>query len=130
MMKSARNHVHRSRLYLAKGVESSRLRRRKYGLVRSFGIPEDALGGSLNRVQRKCGKPTCRCASGEGHLMWTLTYSVGGKRRVEFIPADLVPVVQPLVEKGRAYRDAVAEVLAINAQLFSRWRRQKQRKRS
>ncbi len=67
-------------------------------MIRRFGIPEDVLGGSLSLVHRKCGKPTCRCASDERHPMWTLTYSVGGNRRVEFIPEDLVPVVQPLAE--------------------------------
>lgn len=62
--------------------------------------------------------------------MWTLTYSVGGNRRVEFIPEDLVPLVQPLAEEGRAYRAAAHEVLTINAQLMSLWRRQQRARKS
>lgn len=62
--------------------------------------------------------------------MWTLTYSVAGKRRVEFIPDDLVPQVQPLAETGRAYREAVREVLNINAQLLTLWRKQKKKRKS
>ena len=57
--------------------------------------------------------------------MWTLTYSVEGKRRVEYVPEDLVPLVRALADEGRAYREAAQEVLTINARLLSLWRRQK-----
>ncbi len=56
--------------------------------------------------------------------MWTLTYSVAGQRRVEFIPDDLVPVIEPLAEEGHAYLDALRELLCINAQLVTLWRKQ------
>ena len=56
--------------------------------------------------------------------MWTLTYSVEGKRHVEFVPDVLISEVQPLAEAGRSYRDAMLEVLTINAQLLTLWRRQ------
>ena len=56
--------------------------------------------------------------------MWTLTYSVDGRRRVEFIPTEFLSVVQPLAEQGREYREAVRELMAINAQLVSLFRQQ------
>ena len=56
--------------------------------------------------------------------MWTLTYSVDGNRRVEFLPDALVALVAPLAEEGRAYRDALNEILTINAQLVTLWRQQ------
>ena len=56
--------------------------------------------------------------------MWTLTYSVKGRRHVEFIPDELVPKIAPLAEEGRAYRDALSEIQTINAQLVTLWRRQ------
>jgi hypothetical protein len=131
MAKSARKKVIRRRKsvnqtnpYTAKGVEASQLRRRRGILARRFGIPQEILGGSLNQVTRKCGKTTCRCASGEGHPMWTLTYSVNGRRHVEFVPNDLVPQLAPLSEEGRDYRDALHEILTLNAQLVTLWRRQ------
>lgn len=136
MPKSARKTTIRTRktankteAYAAKGVAASRLRQRKHQLARRFGIPHELLGGSLNEVARKCGKPTCRCASGEGHPMWTLTYSVDGQRRVEFIPDELVPLIAPLAEEGRAYRDALSEILTINAQLVTLWREQQRSRR-
>jgi hypothetical protein len=131
MAKSARNPAYRTRkkvskteIYTAKGREAAVLRRRKHQLARRFGVPADPLGGSLNQVARRCGKPTCHCASGEGHLMWTLTYSVNGQRHVEFISDELLPQVAPLAERGRAYRDALNELLTINAQLVTLWRKQ------
>ena len=53
---------------------------RKHQLVRCFAIPGDPLPGSLVYSQRRCGKPTCQCAQGEGHPIWYLSFSVQGKK--------------------------------------------------
>lgn len=110
--------------YGAKGPKASQLRQRKHALARRFGLPAEALGGALSKVYRKCGKASCHCASGEGHPMWTLTYRVEGAKHVEFIPADLVTVLEPLTEQGRAYREALREIMTINAQLVTLFREQ------
>jgi hypothetical protein len=49
----------------------------------------------------------------------------GGKKHVERIPNEWVEEVQRLVEAGREFKEAVAEVFAANAQLLALWRRQK-----
>jgi len=131
MVKSARKkairrekRISKTACYAAKGVTASQLRRRRHVLAARFAIPAELLGGSLKQVTRRCGKPACRCASGEGHPMWTLTYSIDGRRRVEFLPDAAVALAKPLAEEGRAYRDALHEILAINAQLVSLWRKE------
>jgi len=43
---------------------------------------------------------------------------VGGKKRVERIPDAWVQDVRRRVEAGREFKQAVAEVLAANAQLL------------
>ena len=53
-----------------------------------------------------------------------------GKRRVERIPDEWVDEVRPLVEAGREFKDAVAEVFAANAQLLALWRKQSAKKKS
>jgi hypothetical protein len=78
--------------------------------------------------QRRCGKPTCHCADGEGHPMWSLTFMRQGKKRVERIPDAWVDDVRRQVEAGRAFKEAVAEVFAANAQLLALWRRQEARR--
>ena len=115
--------------YDAKGDPAARLRQRKYALLRRLQIPPDALGGSLALTHRRCGKPTCRCAEGEGHPLWSLTFYLDGKKRVERIPDEWVEQIRPLVERGREFKDAVAEVFAANSQLLALWRQQSMKKR-
>ena len=116
--------------FKVKGETAARLRQRKHTLLREFRIPEDALPGSLVLTHRRCGKPTCHCASADkGHPMWQLTFMVDGKKRVESIPKEWVDQILPLVERGREYKDAVAEVFAINAQLLVLFRKARRKKR-
>ena len=110
--------------YKAKGDTAARLRQRKHALLRGFEIPADALPGSLTQTHRRCGKSNCHCAQGEGHPLWTLTFMVNGAKRVERIPDEWVDEIGPLVEQGREFKQAVAEVLAANAQLLALWRKQ------
>lgn len=110
--------------YDANGDAAARLRQRKYALLRRFQIPPDALPGSLSLIHRRCGKPTCHCAQGQGHPVWRLAFMVAGKQRVEWIPPEWVEQIRPLVEQGREFKDAVAEVFASNAQLLTLWRQQ------
>jgi len=116
-------------LYDAKGDPASRLRQRKHALLRGLKIPPDSLPGSLALTHSRCGKPTCRCAEGEGHPSWSLTFMADGKKHVERIPDEWVEQVRPLVEQGREFKDAIAEVFAANAQLLALWRRQSTKKR-
>jgi hypothetical protein len=108
--------------FSSKNRGASRLRLRKYELVRRFHLPENMLGGCLALTHRRCGKPTCHCIDGRGHPMWTLSYSFEGKKRVEVLPKAMVAELTPLVEQGRRLREAVMEVLAINLQLLRLWR--------
>jgi hypothetical protein len=39
------------------------------------------LRGSLVTFRRRCGKPTCHCASGEGHESPALTYTEAGRTK-------------------------------------------------
>jgi hypothetical protein len=110
-----------------KGPEAARLRQRKFELIRKFHLPEDLLPGSLSLTHTRCGKPTCHCASGEGHPAWSLTFMVEGEKRVERIPKAWAEEVRRQVEAGREFQQALREVLSANAQLLVLWRKQKGR---
>jgi hypothetical protein len=110
-----------------KGPEASKLRQRKFRLLQTLRIPEDALPGSLALIHRRCGKPTCHCAKGEGHPVWVLTYTYQGKKHVEWIPEEWVEEIRARVEEGRAFQEAFREVLVTNAQLVVLARRQRRR---
>ena len=107
------------------GPQAARLRQRKFQLVRKFRLPEDLLPGCLSVSHTRCGKPTCHCASGEGHPAWSLTFMANGKKRVERIPKEWVEEVRRRVGAGREFQDAVREVLTANAELLVLWRKQK-----
>jgi hypothetical protein len=100
------------------GPLAARWRKRKFDQLRRFSIPDDLLPGSFVRTTVTCGKPTCHCATGEGHPHWTLTFMSDGKRRVVHIPNDMVDDVQRRVDAGRAFQAAVRDVLTANAELL------------
>jgi hypothetical protein len=115
--------------YDAKGDKAARLRQRKHALLARFQVPSDALPGSLALTHRRCGKASCHCSDGEGHAIWSLTFMADGKKHVERIPDEWVEQIRPLVEEGREFKEAVAEVFASNAQLLALWRQQSIKKR-
>jgi hypothetical protein len=110
-----------------KGPEAARLRQRKFALIRQFQLPEDQLPGSLSVSYTRCGKPTCHCLQGAKHAAWSLTFMAAGKKRVERIPKDWVEEVRGRVQAGRAFQDALREVLTANAELLVLWRKQQAR---
>lgn len=112
-----------------RGPETTRLRRRARRLLARFRLPDDALPGSLARSHRRCGKPSCHCAHGDGHPLWTLTFMADGKKRVESIPADWVETIRSRVKAGRHFKEAAAGLLRINAELLVLARKQRPARR-
>ena len=110
-----------------RSLEASRLRRRARRLRDRFQVPQDALPGSLALSYRRCGKPSCHCADGDGHPLWSLTFMADGKKNVEIIPADWIDALRPRVEAGRRFKNAAVELLVINAELLVLARNQRPR---
>ena len=113
----------------AKSPEASQLRRRKYELVRQFGIPENILP-RLRLGQRRCGRPNCRCAGGVGHPQWSLSLSQRSGRRIEHVPVEWAEEVERIYLETQAFLDAMQEVMAINLELFTMARGQQRRGRT
>lgn len=98
--------------------QASRLRQRKFEILRHLPRLADQLPGALTLSYTRCGKPTCRCVRSKGHPAWSLTYMIRGERHVDRIPAEWAQEVQHRVAAGREFQDAVRDVLAANAQLL------------
>lgn len=113
------------------GPQAARLRKRKADLLRLFPIPDNLLPGSLSESHMRCGKPGCHCAQDKdpGHCFWTLTYMVQARKRTLHIPKDLVEEVRQRVEAGRAFHDAVRQILAANAELLALARQHRRKKK-
>lgn len=100
-------------------VSRHTLATRRRQLVTTLTLPPDGLPGSLALSHRRCGSATCHCHTDpQGHPSWTLTFMADGRKRVVHVPTDVVEDVRARVEAGNAYKSAVAEVLAINAQVM------------
>lgn len=114
-----------------KGPLAAQWRKRKFDLLEHFAIPDNLLPGSLSCSQVRCGKPNCHCADGEGHTNWTLTFMSDGKRRTLHVPEPLVESVRRQVDAGRAFQNAVRDVLTANAELLIlAWQQEKQKRKA
>jgi hypothetical protein len=70
------------------------------------------LRGTLTTFRRRCGKPSCRCATGEPHESPALTYTEGGRTRtVTLSRAEVAEVKAALVryEQARAKLERAAQ---------------------
>ena len=112
-----------------RGHQASRLRQRKFDILRRFPIPDNLLPGTLTETHSRCGRPTCHCADPKdpGHVAWSLTFMSAGKHRVQRIPKEWAESVAARVQGGREFQDAVREVLTANAELLVLERHQQRR---
>ncbi len=70
------------------------------------------LRGTLTTSRRRCGKPNCRCVSGEPHESPALRFSEGGQyRTLTLHEADMAEVTAALAryEAARGELEAAAE---------------------
>ncbi len=73
------------------------------------------LWGSLVAVYRKCGKPTCHCATGEKHgPAWYLSRREEGRTQMRFVPPAQLERVQQSVAAFQRYRELGQRLAAQN----------------
>ncbi len=91
------------------------------------------LRGSLVRMQRTCGKKTCRCQQGQKHPALCLAIRWGNQRKMIYIPHDLEDMVRRWVETGQEVDkllDAISQqcletLLAKKTEILARKRKEK-----
>ena len=74
---------------------------------------------ALVRHRVRCGKPACRCATGEGHgPYWFLRWREGGVQRRRYVrQADVAAVGAVIARRRRDEREARRAVAATLADL-------------
>ena len=77
------------------------------------------IQGSFYLLRRKCGKPNCRCASGQPHCSWVLSRSEEGKDRLYSVPDDERARVRKEAAEYRRYQRARALLVKRHAQLLA-----------
>lgn len=69
--------------------------------------------GSLVTIRRKCGKPNCHCAKGEGHLTTYLSIKQEGKTRMVYVPPALRPLIAQEAQRYRRLRQHRASLAKL-----------------
>lgn len=104
------------------GLTVRQLRARRRRLASGLSDVETLLSGTLVSQGRRCGKQTCRCATGDLHGPYTYLSlpRSGGRPRMVYVPADLVDLVSGQVAAAARLEAVLAEISAINTELLIR----------
>ena len=89
-----------------------RTQEREAGMVR----------GTIIRLRRRCGKAQCRCADGEPHQSWVLSYSVKGHTRMLPVREEELPALRRDLAK---YRSALATLERDALAGIEQWQRRR-----
>lgn len=68
------------------------------------------MRGSLVRSRGTCGKANCRCARGQLHEWWSLSFRAGGRSRSVTVPDELVGEVRQWCRNYRELKRLVVEL--------------------
>lgn len=71
--------------------------------------------GSFVELGRKCGKPSCKCATGEKHYSKYLSRSVEGRTKLVYVPGRDEVELNRKAERYRRFRQARAELMKLAA---------------
>jgi hypothetical protein len=85
----------------------------------ALAVRAEVLAASLSKTSKICGKPNCRCARGEKHEVYQLSWTENGKRRSTHVRADELDRVRAAVERYRHLRQCRAEVLKLASEVAS-----------
>jgi hypothetical protein len=94
-------------------------------------LTESMLRGTLTPLYRRCGTPTCYCATtAQRHgPIYSLNWSEDGQPRRLYVPAALLEQVQQGVEAYRRYRELGQQWAEENAQALGLTVPQRKRRR-
>ena len=95
-------------------VESQRTR-----LVRQLARPDALIIGSLHEVNRRCGKPSCHCATGPGHPQPILMSTRQGRRRCQLVRQADLAAVEEAVETYRQFRRALRLLSTLDSKILA-----------
>jgi hypothetical protein len=87
--------------------------------VHSLQRSDPMVQGSFYLLRRKCGKPNCRCVSGQFHASWVLTRREAGKDRIYSVPKKERTRLRQLTAEYRRYHRARALLVKRQIQLLA-----------
>lgn len=102
-----------------RATQAARLHARKDALLASLPPSTDLLRGSFFVRTLRCGKPSCRCASGKGHRVAYVSVTFpGGRTQQLTVPKPFVPVIRRWVANYQRWWRAIERVSELNRRLL------------
>jgi hypothetical protein len=103
----------------SKADRAVRLQQRKEAVLGSLPAFSEILRGSFFERSVRCGKPSCHCASGEGHPRAYVGVTFAGGRTEQLtVPRELIPLVRRWVANYQRWWRAIERVSQVNRQLL------------
>lgn len=112
MQRESRHQLSRLRKSLAELISELR------GLGPILSDHRPMVKGSVYRMERKCGKPNCRCATGKPHSSMVLSWSEGGRTRLLSVPEKRLDEVKRLTEQYQRFRRARARLVQLHNKML------------
>ena len=85
----------------------------------AMGERGEVLAASLSKTHKVCGKPNCKCARGDKHMVYQLSWTENGRRRSTHIRRDELVRIQAAVERYRKLRRYRADLLKLASEAAS-----------
>ena len=79
----------------------------------ALNVRGEVMAASLSKTSKVCGKPNCKCARGDKHEVYQLSWTENGKRRSTHIRRDELDRVRSAVERYKRLRQSRAELLKL-----------------
>ena len=109
-------------------ANSLHFERRTASLLRRLGEVGPFVAATLSCVRHRCGNPRCRCARGEGHPSWRLTFKGKDQKTVSvYVPVDMLKEVRGWVRNYRVQKKLAAEISASQLARVRLYVREKRR---
>lgn len=96
----------------------AQLRRMRDSRLERLASVRPFVAASLVESARTCGNPNCRCASGDKHTGFALTFKLEGKTRTVYVPKDRVEEVRQWVMEHRRLKDLLTEISTLTIELL------------
>jgi hypothetical protein len=74
--------------------------------------------GSVYQMERKCGKPNCRCAEGLAHSSMVLSWSEGGRTRLLSVPEKRLDELRRQTKQYQRFRKARARLVQLHKSML------------
>jgi len=105
-----------------KELSTTQLKRKRKQLLRKLPALDAVLRGSLIERYKRCGKPGCKCANGQGHgPKYYLSVSrTGARPAMDYVPQSTQEQASQYLANYRTIRDILDQLCAINQELMRR----------